>query len=69
MRNPGDRVPDFMSAAVLAGRSGVARSTLDRWHREGVFIASARTEGGRRLYTKADARRLERFVAMRGRRK
>jgi len=50
-----------LSVGEMAGRLGVAPSTVRMWGRRYGLTASLRTEGGHRRYTPEDADRLERM--------
>ncbi|HJV22694.1 MAG TPA: MerR family transcriptional regulator [Holophagaceae bacterium] len=49
----------------LAGRFGLSRSTLLHYDRIGLLRASRRSAKGYRMYTEADARRLETICTLR----
>ena len=49
----------------LARRLGLGRSTLMHYERLGLLAPSERTEGGYRLYSEEDLRRLERIRTLR----
>ncbi|MEW5722645.1 MAG: MerR family transcriptional regulator [Thermodesulfobacteriota bacterium] len=49
----------------LAARFGLSRSTLLYYHREGLLRPTGRSRAGYRLYSEADARRLEQIVTYR----
>lgn len=50
----------------LAAATGLSVRTLHHYDQIGLFSATARTEGGHRVYTEDDAARLYQIVALRG---
>lgn len=56
--------PGYMTIGEVAGKMGVTVRTLQYYHKEGVLVPSAMSEGGRRLYTDRDVVKLHQILSL-----
>ncbi len=54
----------YMTVGEVAKKMGVTVRTLQYYHREGLFEPSAKSEGGRRLYTDKDLIKLHQILSL-----
>jgi len=53
-----------MTVGQLAAKAGVSVRTLQYYHKEGILVPSAQSEGGRRLYTDKDMVMLQQILSL-----
>lgn len=54
----------YMTVGEIANKMGVTVRTLQYYHREGLLSPSAKSEGGRRLYTHKDLLQLHQILSL-----
>lgn len=54
----------FMTVGELAAKAGVSVRTLQYYHKEGILVPSAQSEGGRRLYSNKDLVILQQIISL-----
>ena len=54
----------YMTVGEVAKKMGVTVRTLQYYHREGLFEPSAKSQGGRRLYTDKDLIKLHQILSL-----